>query len=158
MDRPARSRLAPRLLLVVAVLACVFGWGHSFASAASATDHVSQRPAMAEQVVLKAEPGHAQAGHAESGHAESGHAESGGAESGHATDDASHGSTHDSTHDHSVACMASSATTAFGAVAAPVAAALVSVAAPAQVQVFEAAPPVEAHRAPSIATLCVLRT
>lgn len=153
MDRPARSRLAPRLLLVVAVLACVFGWGHSFGSAASATDHVSQRPALAEQVVLKAESGHAQAGHTESGQAESGHAESG-----HATNDASHGSTHDSTHDHSVACMASSATTAFGAVAAPVAAALVSVAAPAQVQVFEAAPPVEAHRAPSIATLCVLRT
>ncbi len=139
MDRPSRPPLAPRLVLVVAVLACLFGWGHGVASAAGATDGASRPGATVEQT-LEAGHDHAAAGHVEDRQPSDGHAG------------------HGAGHDHSVFCMASSAGAALGAVAAPDAAGPVITALPAQTRSLEAAPPVEAHRAPSIAALCVLRT
>ena len=150
MDRPARLRLTPRLVLLFAVLACVFGWGHTVAEAASSADPAAaQAAAMAPHAGASADGDtnlgavdQDQDAHPAAGHGPAGH------------DGAGHGASHD----HSVSCMASSATAAFGLVAAPDIAALVVSAVPAQYRVRGfAATPVE-QRAPSIATLCVQRT
>lgn len=75
---------------------------------------------------------------------------------GHADEqgDAGHGSSHD----HSVSCMASSATAAFGAVTIADAAALVVAALPPQTHLRASALHAAEQLAPGIATFCVLRT
>ena len=140
MASPTRSRLAPRLVLVFAVLGCVFGWGQSVAvtpdapaaaglhSEVHADAHSQEHAEPAEAVDHPAQP-------AEDGH--------GG---------------HGSGHDHALLCMASSAAPAFGVVSVPDAAALVISAVPGLTRVHGAALPVAEHRAPNTTTLCVQRT
>lgn len=131
MEAPHRSRLAPRLVLVFAVLACVFGWG----------DSVAVTPAVPSAGGVHAE--------AHSGPPGSVHHPAQPAEDGHGG--------HGSSHDHAVRCMASSAAPTFAAVTGPEAAALVMSAVPPLIRVHEAVLPTAAQRPPSIALLCVQR-
>lgn len=155
MDRPARSRLAPRLVLIVGVLACVFGWGHSVAAAAS-----SAEPPAQPSIVL---PTHAGSG--ADNRAAHRAPQTSDATAERAVDEAAHGHADEqgdagngSSHDHSVSCMASSATAAFGSVAAPDVAALVVSATPPQIQLPQWTLHPAEQRAPDLAIFCVLRT
>ncbi|MGQ0625666.1 MAG: hypothetical protein ACT4PP_13595 [Sporichthyaceae bacterium] len=160
MDRSARSRLAPRLVLIFAVLACVFGWGQSIAAAASSAEP-SAPPALAAPVhassasdtaVHSSAPVSVATAERAVDQATQGPADAQG--HGDAQGHAGHGSSHD----HSVSCMASSASAAFGAATAsdvaPVAAAVI----PLQTPLRELALRAGEQRAPGIATFCVLRT
>ena len=155
MERPNRSILAPRLVLVVAVLACVFGWGEAIAVAASGPGNSSH------SLAAPTSPAGLPAGHGEgsSGSAapalapvnQVAHAEHG---------DAGHGEAgHNASHEHSVSsCMVSSASSAAGALVTPdVAAALVVAAVPPRARVPALAGSVPEQRAPSIVILCVQR-
>lgn len=150
MDRPARLRLTPRLVLIFAVLACVFGWGHTVAEAASSADPSAAQAAMTAPHT--ASPANGDVGLAATDQDQGEHAATGHGPAGH--DGAGHGTSHE----HSVSCMASSATAAFGLVAAPDIAALVISVVPPPSRVRDSAAPLVEQRAPSIATLCVQRT
>lgn len=149
MDAPDRSRLAPRLVLVFAVLACLFGWGNAVAAAAGQAE---QNAASTVEVVAPAAHSLAHS---------SAHAASAGTLDQPAgtpvQQNNGHGG-HGSGHDHAVTCMVSSAAAALGAVSVADAAALVISAVPSLIRVHEAALPAAEQRAPSITTLCVQRT
>ena len=155
MERPNRSPLAPRLVLIVAVLACVFGWGEAIAVAASGPEDSSHSQA------APASPAGLPGGHGEGSTGsvapllapatEVAHAEHG---------DSGHGKAgHNASHEHAVSsCMVSSATSAAGALVTPdVAAVLVVAVVPPQARVRHVAGTAPEQRAPSIATLCVQR-
>ena len=150
MDHPARLRLTPRIALIFAVLACVFGWGHAVAEAATSAEPATQGAVMAPHSGVAADEGmtavvaadEVQVSHHPTSDGTAGH----------------EGAGHGASHDHSVSCMASSATAAFGLVAAPDVAALVVAVVPPQSRVRDSLAPLVEQRAPSIATLCVQRT
>lgn len=134
MDALDRTRLAPRLVLVFAVLACLVGWGNSVAAAAGERDHTTHHGAHAgSTATFDAPPGATQQRDDEHG----GHA--GG-------------------HDHALTCMATSAAAAFSALAVPGGAELVISAVPAVSRVRAMGLPAPEQRGPSIAALCVQRT
>jgi hypothetical protein len=138
--RPA-PRLAPRLVIVFAVLACVFGWGHSASVAASS------KAGPTHAVVDASEAQYPVGGHSGHGHPSAESRERGDA----------HGSGHPPGHEHSTLCMASSAVPALGLATVPdVTALLVTMAPPARLSVVDAG--LGEQRGPEIATFCVLRT
>ncbi len=136
------ERLAPRLLLLFAVLFCLLGLGQSVAAATES----APEPA----AIAAASP----AGHG--AHQASGSVVSTTPVQAPAEPEGGHGS-HSPGTDHGLTCMASSATAVIGVLALPDAAALVrAVIAPAsrlRTAVFAVAYP----RPPDIATLCVQR-
>lgn len=152
MDRPRAPRLAPRLVIVFAVLACVFGWGHS-ASVAASSEAAPAHPVIDNPQASSA--GHDR-GHGATPAVSPDAVESAGDAAGAHHRDHSDG--HNAAHDHAVFCMASSATSALGLVPAPDVAALLVTVVPAQPRHRAGVVVVNEPRAPSIAALCVLRT
>ena len=160
MDRPRGSRLAPRLVIVFAVLACVFGWGHSVSAA------VSPEAIAAPTMVDTAQAPDSPAGHApdhganhgtSSGPAPAASPGTGGSAADASADHREHHGGHSTGHQHSVFCMASSATSSPGLVPAPDVATLLVTVVPPQTRHCAPEVAVDEQRAPSIAALCILR-
>lgn len=134
MDAPDRTRLAPRLVLVLAVLACLFGWGNAVASAAGDRELAPRHAAHAASAGTLDLPIDAPA---------------------HGDDEGGHSPGH---HHDALTCMAGSVAAALGTPALSDAAALVIPAAPTLAAARDDAVAAAPHRGPSVTSLCVLRT